>query len=316
MTEKESGIPDISYGCDELGRLKRVLLHTPGEDELSIIKESNMDYWLFDSIPDIESFVQEHQSYHALLEDHGVKVHQLREHVEEHQERIKEMPNLTYLHDVAVISKKGAMLSRMRPPGRTDEEVVVKEALNNLDIPILTEFNDGGHIFEGCLLLSPETILVANTERHNKAAIEKFTENALKEFEEVIITDIPKARRFMHPDTIFNRIRPDLALVYLPAFLQTHVHREDGVEEVDFQNYMKEKEMDLIPVSDSEQQRLACSFVPLESGTIFHYDDALDASTEQTLAKEGVEIIHFHADALHAGGGSLRCHTMRLHRKL
>jgi arginine deiminase len=34
----ESG---IAYGCDELGRLKSVLIHTPGE-ELSLINESNL----------------------------------------------------------------------------------------------------------------------------------------------------------------------------------------------------------------------------------------------------------------------------------
>ncbi|MDD4332264.1 MAG: hypothetical protein PHU28_08100, partial [Methanosarcinaceae archaeon] len=37
----------IAYGCDELRRLKSVLLHTPGE-EFSLINESNFRYWLFD----------------------------------------------------------------------------------------------------------------------------------------------------------------------------------------------------------------------------------------------------------------------------
>jgi arginine deiminase len=42
--DKLSGVEkaslDIAYGCDELGKLKSVLVHTPG-DELSLINESN-----------------------------------------------------------------------------------------------------------------------------------------------------------------------------------------------------------------------------------------------------------------------------------
>ena len=78
---------------------------------------------------------------------------------------------------------------------------------------------------------------------------------------------------------------------------------------------MREKGMEIITVSDPEQSRLACSFVPLESGTIFHYDTALDKETKTKLVQEGVEIIPFHPEALLAGGGSLRCHTLRLCRR-
>lgn len=119
----------------------------------------------------------------------------------------------------------------------------------------------------------------------------------------------------MHPDTVFNRIREDLALAYLPAFEETCLFTEDSIERIDFEKFINEKGMKIIPVSDSEQSRLACSFVPLESGTIVHYDIALDQETREELANEGVEIILFHPKAMSAGGGSLRCHTLRLCRR-
>ncbi len=225
------------------------------------------------------------------------------------------MPNLTFLHDTAVISRKGAILSKMRPPAREKEEIVVKEALGNLGIPILSEFNGERGFFEGCLLLSKETIFVADTERHTYPFIREFISNILGEFDEVIYASIPKARRYMHPDTVFNRIREDLALAYLPAFENTCLFTEQCAEKMDFKEFMREKGMEIIPVTDSEQSRLACSFVPLESGTIFHYDIALDQKTRKTLSNEGVEIIPFHPEALRAGGGSLRCHTLRLCRR-
>jgi len=307
----ESG---IAYGCDELGRLKSVLMHTPGE-ELSLVKESNYKHWLYDKVPDIYGYIREHRSYQELLESNGVRIYELEDYVEESIDLIKRMPNLTFLHDTAVISGKGAILSRMRPPAREKEEVVVKEALKSLGIPILSEFDGGQGFFEGCLLLSKETIFVADTERHTYSFIRKFTSDILKEFNEVIYVRVPKARRYMHPDTVFNRIREDLALAYLPAFEETCLFTEDSGEKIDFKAFMREKGMKIIPVSDSEQSRLACSFVPLESGTIFHYDTALDQKTSKTLEKEGIEIIPFHPDALLAGGGSLRCHTLRLCRR-
>ncbi len=304
----------IDYGCDELGKLKSVLVHTPG-DELLLVNESNYEHWLYDKVPEIPGYVKEHMRYQELLESNGVKVYELADHVEENIDLISGLPNLTFLHDTAVISRKGAILSKMRPPARENEEIVVKEALNKLGIPILNEFNGSEGFFEGCLLLSKDTIFVADTERHTYPFILEFISNILSEFDEVIYVRIPKARRYMHPDTIFNRIREDLALAYLPAFEETCLYTEESRERIDFEGFMREKGMEIIPVSDPEQKRLACSFVPLESGTIFHYDIALDKETKRKLAYEGVEIIPFHPEALLAGGGSLRCHTLRLCRR-
>ncbi|AKB13068.1 MAG TPA: hypothetical protein PK669_12430 [Methanosarcina thermophila] len=48
LSRSEKTKQSIAYGCDELGRLKSVLIHTPGE-ELSLINESNYEYWLYDN---------------------------------------------------------------------------------------------------------------------------------------------------------------------------------------------------------------------------------------------------------------------------
>jgi arginine deiminase len=224
------------------------------------------------------------------------------------------MPNLTYLHDTAVISKKGAILSRMFNPARKNEEIVIKEALNNLGIPILIEFLNNDDYFEGCLLLSENTILVANTERHNIKTIKKFIKMILKDFNEIIFVDIPKARRFMHPDTIFNRISNNLGLIYSPVFKETYLFKKNLKEKIDFVKFMQKRGMELINISDSEQKKLACSFVPLNNSTIIHYDSSLNKNTKDILKRKGVELILFYPKALLAGGGSLRCITLRLHR--
>jgi arginine deiminase len=313
MTAAIEGPGSKDYGCEEFDRLRSVLVHTPS-DELRLIDESNFGQWLFDRVPDVEAFIEEHQRYCALLRAHGVEVIQLADHVVENAGMMSRLPNLTYLHDTAVISSHGAILSRMHLPARQGEEVVVREALEDLGIPTWVEFDEPGDGFEGCLLLSPDTILVAHTERHTRSAINKFIEQAARHFREVVFVDIPRARRFMHPDTIFNRVDHDLALAYLPAFEKTFLFRGGKVTEMDFADFMSGKGVELIEVSDSEQERLACTFVPLEPGVIFHYDTALSPGTAGKLAARGVEIIGFHPEAMTAGGGSLRCLTLRLLR--
>jgi arginine deiminase len=302
-----------SFGCDSLGRLTRVMVHRPG-DELKAINAANYRDWLFDSAPDVAGFREEHDAYCELLRSHGVEVLELADYLADAPTKLANMPNITYMHDIAVISKHGALLSAMAWAGRRDEHLIVREALENLGIPIFSAFDEPQDAFEGCLLLSPRTVLVAETERHNPSSIRKFIVRALSAFEEVIYVKIPKARRYMHPDTVYNRVTDRLALVYLPAIESACLCREDAVQPVDFAKLMRAQGIELVNVSDAEQQRLACSFVPLEPGVIFHYDTALDPATRRDLSRRGVEIIPFHPHALRAGGGSLRCLTLRLHR--
>jgi arginine deiminase len=304
----------FAYGCEEFGRLTRVLVHTPG-DALGLVDARNHRQWLFDEVPDVEAFREEHAAYCRLLEARGVEVLYLADHVRENTGLMDRLPNLVYLHDIAVITGRGAVLSKMIWPARQGEEVVLREALGDLGIPVWIDFRRPEDAFEGCLLLSLDALLVAHTERHTSGAISSFIERASEVFDDVILVDIPKARRFMHPDTVFNRIDVDLALAYLPAFEKTTLFSRGTAREVDFQVYMNGRGVELLEVSDSEQQRLACTFVPLEPGVIFHYDTALDPATVRSLERRGVELIFVHPRALRAGGGSLRCMTLRLHRE-
>ncbi|MBE0481361.1 MAG: arginine deiminase [Dehalococcoidia bacterium] len=303
----------IPYGCDSLGRLTHVLMHRPG-NELELVRSSNHARLLFDYVPDAERFREEHDRYREMLSGHGVEVFELSDYVEQNIALIDFLPNLTYLHDTAVISARGTILSAMAWDSRKGEEQVVREALENLGIPTLIDFEDPDDAFEGCLLLSPETVLVAETERHSRASIQKFIRRALASFREVILVEVLRARRFMHPDTIYSRVSETIALAYLPAFKRSYVFTCAGVHQVDFAEYMRGRGVNIIEVSDMEQQRLACSFVPLEPGVIIHYDSALDRETRNSLTREGVEMLFFHPEALRAGGGSLRCITLRLHR--
>lgn len=300
------------YGIEKFGRLKTALLHRP-DQSLKKITEENREFFLFDKVPDVDKYLEEHQQYSMLLSNHGVQVHQLSDHVHRNRDLLERLPNLAYMHDTAVISTHGAIVSKMSSRGRCHEEIVVREALTDLGIPILYEPGEG-EAFEGCLLLTPKTVFVADTERHSKYSIKRFINFILSYFEEVIYAQIPQERRFMHPDMVLNRITDHLMVYYPPAFLQTFfITREKNIP-IDIKAWMNERKVDLVPISDKEQTQWGCSFVPLSQGVIINYDISLTSNTTHLLEQEGVRFIHFHPDALLAGGGSLRCLTMRIWR--
>ena len=303
----------VEYGIESFGRLKTVMLNRP-DASIKKVTEDNREFFLFDKVPDVDKYLEEHHQYAMLLEECGVTVHQLSDHVQNNRDLLERLPNLAYLHDVAVITSHGAIISKMSSRGRCHEEVVVREALTDLGIPVLYEPNEGED-FEGCLLLSPRTVFVADTQRHGRQAIKQFIDFILGFFEEVLYAHIPQERRFMHPDMVLNRITDRLMVYYPPAFLQTYHITQEKSESVDIKEWMKERKIDIIPITDREQRQWGCSFVPLEQGVVINYDLSLDPGTLRVLEGEGVRFIHFHPDALLAGGGSLRCLTMRIWRE-
>ena len=300
------------YGIEHFGRLKRAMLHRPDE-AIKLVTEENREFFLFDAVPDVDRYLEEHRRYEQLLMEAGVDVVQLADHVARNTDLVSCLPNLAYLHDVAVISSHGAILSKMSGMARRHEEIVVHEALDSLGIPVLYEPPEGD-AFEGCLLLSPTMLFVADTERHNRGAIERFISFMLQYFEEIIYAIIPQERRFMHPDMVLNRMGERLLVYFPPAFLHTYHITKNSRREIDIKPFMNSRMLDMVALSDAEQQRWGSSFVPLEPGVIINYDISLDEKTVGLLEREGMQFIHFHPEALLAGGGSLRCLTMRILR--
>ena len=300
------------YGTEELARLRRVLLHNP-DRSFKLINQSNYEEYLFNFPPDIDQYRHEHGMYADLLRSQGVEVLEIGDFVQENKSLIPYLPNLPYLNDTCVITSQGAIVSKMCPGSRAGEELVVREAIENLGIPIFHAF-EGYDKFEGCLAISPEILFIADTERHSRTAVEGFFPKALEIFPKIIFVEIPQERRYMHPDMIFGRISETLALFYPPAFLKTYLITKEERKEIEFEEYLVGKGMELIEVSDQEQQNWGCSFVVLAPNILIHYDIALKLDTQNILSRRGIEIIEFHPDALLAGGGSLHCLTLRVWR--
>ena len=129
-------LPSHNYGIEKFGRLKRVLLHRPDES-IKLITEDNRKFFLFDKVPDVDRYLEEHHSYQQLLESQGINVHLLADHIQRNTDLLGRLPNLAYLHDTAVISSFGSIISKMSSRGRCHEEILVREALSSHGIPNL-----------------------------------------------------------------------------------------------------------------------------------------------------------------------------------
>lgn len=301
-----------NYGTEHFKRLRRALLHRPTE-AIKLVNTDNYRYFLFDAVPDVDRYLQEHAQYESMLRGFGVDVMLLEHHVRRNIDLMHTLPNLAYLHDIAAISTKGSILSKMSTLGRCHEDLVVHEALDDIGIPELYAAQ-AGDMFEGCLLLSPTTVFVADTQRHGPTSIERFITAILGAFDEIIYAKIPQARRFMHPDMVLGRMAEHLMVYYPSAFLETyHIHAARRTK-IDIKAFMNARGVEMVPITDAEQKRWGSSFVPLEPGVIINYDLSLEEKTVQHLERLGVRFIHFHPNALLAGGGSLRCLTMRIWR--
>lgn len=301
------------YGAEKLGHLKKVMLHSP-KQSLRRVKDTNLQFYLFDMVPDYDRYIDEHKAYQKLLTDNGVEVFELSDLIVDNQQLMSYLPNLAYLNDISVITSKGAVLSAMCPGGRQYEEIVVREALTALGIPILHACEPGEQ-FEGFIALSPDTLFVADTERHSKESVERFFTFALQHFQDIVYAEIPQARRFMHPDMIFNMISDQLGLVFPPAFLNCWHIQKRGRQKIDFSAWMEQRNVELISISDEEQQKWGTSFITLEPNHVINYDISLKPATQKVLESMGVRFTQFHPNALLAGGGSLRCLTLRLLRE-
>ena len=70
------------YITSEIGKLKTVLLHRPGEELENLVPDYLTDL-LFDDIPHLEVAQKEHDAFAQVLRDHGVEVLYLDELVTE-----------------------------------------------------------------------------------------------------------------------------------------------------------------------------------------------------------------------------------------
>ena len=395
----------------EIGKLKTVLLHEPGE-ELHNLTPAHLDDLLFDDIPWLPLAKKEHQEFAKTFIDNGIKVvylvdlvsealdtskevkdqfikqfvqeaninsvtlselvyeklssytntkemvlkaiagikktelgeykkRTLRDMIDTHQFATDPMPNLYFQRDPFASIDNSICLNSMFSQTRSREtifgEYIFKYHPEYKGTPLLYNRNmvksiEGGDI----MVLNKKTIVVGSSERTSPVAIENLAKNIFynsdTEIENIIVLSIPKARTFMHLDTIFTQVDVDKFTAHRECYDELkiiEIHKGENnklfAEEFDgklkdvLEKYLKRK-VTLIPCGgeDSisaarEQWSDGSNTIAIAPGKVIAYER--NDITNRTLRKYGVEVFEIPSSELSRGRGGPRCMCMPLERE-
>ena len=153
---------DIWSSCgvnNEWTRLKRVLIHRPGNELIGI---SDPDEVQMIAVPSLEIITKQHDTLAEAFRNSGVTVSYL-------EPTVTPPPNLMFVADLLFTTPEGVILSRPASSVRAGEERIVATRLASLGIPILRSIHGKG-TFEGAdaAWLNPDTVMIGVGFRTNK----------------------------------------------------------------------------------------------------------------------------------------------------
>ena len=393
----------------EIGSLRRVLLHRPGQ-ELENLMPDTIQRLLFDDIPYLKLAQEEHDRFCQVLRDCGAEVVYLEDLTAEalsdpavkrqfvldyirdagiHGEKrtgmiadyflamstrnmvlqmmagvrkadirgygrknltdylgdyypfvVDPMPNLYFTRDPFACVGDGVSIHRMYAHTRDRETLFARYIFRHHPeygrVPLLYEPEDEHTLAGGAILvLSPKVAAGGISQRTHPVAIELLAKRLLQEengFEQVLAIDIPKARSFMHLDTVFTmvdrdkftvhpNIREELRLFVLErgehgrlSITEEHGRLEDVLRE-----HLDLDRVTLIPCGgDSpidaarEQWNDGSNTFAVAPGKVVVYDR--NHTTNRLLADHGIQVLPIPSSELSRGRGGPRCMTMPLRR--
>lgn len=276
----------------EVGRLRHVLMHIPGE-ELNLINKSNYLRYLFKATVDREVFRRQVESVVELYRSEGVEVTLV-------DGDLKEKPNAVYARDPFFMTPKGAVISRFRYDVRRGEEAVYRRALESLGVPIVKVMEEA-EIFEGgnAMLLGRGIALVGVGERTNRAGLRTMAELLLSMgFQEVIEVQTPM--NVIHIDEYVSQVDESTLVVVRQMF------PSEAAEA------LRDRGFNIVTVEYSQlpggvNNRLCLNMVALRPGRVV-MGNGCD-SVRKVLEGEGVEVIETDINEVLKGGGGLHCIT-------
>ena len=388
----------------EIGNLKTVLIHRPGEEIENLIPEY-LERLLFDDIPFLKVARQEHDNFAKILKNNGVEtlyledlvvealkdpkikelflsevidecgindiqiITSLKKHLYDMPEKqmidkvmagirkkeihIKEyydeypfimdpMPNLYFTRDPFACIGNGISLNSMRTKTRKRETIFGKYIFK-----YHPEFKDSGvelwydrrdvYNIEGGdeLILSKEVIAIGHSERTDKEAVMKMAKNIFQKevnFKTILLFDIPKARAFMHLDTVFTMIDYDkftvhpgiegtlrvTAITYDYKNKELITKEEVGSLEKILSSYLK-KDITLIRcgggdkvISGREQWNDGSNTLAISPGKVITYER--NYVTNEILDKNNITVLSMSSSELSRGRGGPRCMSMPFYR--
>ena len=394
----------------EIGKLKTVLLHEPGE-ELHNLTPKHLDDLLFDDIPWLPLAKKEHQKFAQTFIDNGIKVvylvdlvveslkdkeikeqfirqfvseanihsttlsmmvteylldikdtkemvlkciagikktelpnyqkRTLRDILNEDQFATDPIPNLYFQRDPFATLGDGVVLNKMYSVTRSREtifgEYIFKYHPEYKGTPLLYD-RQGLSSIEGgdIMVLNSKTFVIGASQRTTPVAIENLAKNVFfkekTQFENIIVLSIPKARTFMHLDTIFTQVDTNKFTIHKECYdslkiIEIHkgeneklqVNEFDGELKDALEKYINQKVI-LIPCggedsvsADREQWSDGSNTIAIAPGVVIAYER--NDITNNVLRENGVTVFEIPSSELSRGRGGPRCMCMPLERE-
>lgn len=292
------------WGCpNDVGRLRVVLVHRPGE-EVNLVKpefyredigaHANLEegwYWRGKQPPDLPRMQAHHDNLTRALRDEGVEVVDLGEVPRRQHKSVS-------TRDSVVGVRGGAIVCRLATPYRRGEELAATRKLAELGMPILRTVHGTG-IFEGGSFawLNEKTAVVGLSIRVNEEGTRQVEEVLRTQGAELLRVELTGYRQ--HIDGVLVAIDVDTILVNptLTPFWLLERMKE-----------MKLKVIELHP----EDHPFTINCLAVAPGRVIMSETS--RRTLDRLDKEGIEVIPIEFEGVYRGGGGIHCSTAPLVR--
>ncbi len=289
--------------CDEVGRLRRVVVRRPG-DEFDVIDPSAWDeeigalvdpegmwYWTERDPPRLGVIQAEHEQLVAVLRAEGVQVDELDPLGGRF---IKAM----YMRDPFLAIEGGAIVSRMAVRMRRGEERDATRLLGELGVPVLGTITGTGTIEGGSFVkLGPDLAALGTSVRCNDEGARQL--EVLLRLQGIELITVPLAGYSIHLDVHLAMVDAGRALVDVVGLPYT------------FMEDLKRRGMELVEADPSERP-WALNLLCLRPGRVLMADGT--PRTAERLRGRGVEVITIPYDEIQRNGGGIHCSTNELIR--
>ena len=297
-----------NFGVDNsVGKIRRILLHCPGK-EIEHLKDGVYEeeagarilktpsgrirnYWKDKELPNLPLLQEQHNHMAEILIGEGIEVQYL-------VDPTYYWTNLTFTRDVALMTPKGAILTRFAMYFHQGDTYVTQKFLADQNIPILGAIQGTGTVEGGSFsMLDPKTAVVGRSVRINDDGIEQLRRLLSYQGIDLIVIDMPAY--YIHLDEAFVPVDKDKILV--STFILPHW----------FLKLLKERGYQLIE-TDRDDPMLTNNCIALEPGKVLF--SAKGVRTRKNLEKAGVETIPIDISEINKLGGGIHCSTLPLLR--
>ncbi len=250
------------------------------------------------------------------------------------------IPNMYFQRDPFASIGKGISLNVMANETRNRETIFAKYIFNYhprfKNVPRWYN-RDKTHPIEGgdILVLSNKVVAIGISDRTSSTAIEKIAQNLFnsdESFSTILAFDIPKARAFMHLDTVFTMVDYEQFTIYpgieepLDVYSiirgkskELNIQYEHSDLSAILKKYLDLSAVNLIRCGDGdpiaasrEQWSDGSNTLAVSPGKVICYNR--NHITNDTLRKNNIKVLEFDSYELSRGRGGPRCMSMSLIR--